>query len=165
MPNHLTKIFAIVVAFVCCSVFATDISTSSVVRKKPMQPLYVYLPENSTALLQKPADRVSWFASDQNNTSRFNITANQARSDAGSAAPFLYLGQEVRPSSSLALGFLPPKGSVNIPGPYQYASMDTDAKDCRTAEKPPRNAAETSDNGNKGLRLPIGWSVEMCLHF
>lgn len=173
MPNRFRKIFVVIAAclgyhiFFMPSTATADISATNTASTKSKQPLYVYLPERSPAFFQKPERVGSLFVNEQKNISSSHIGANQTRSDLSSSSPPFYLGQEVRPVSSLALGFLPAKGAVNVPSPYQYATMETDAKDCRIADKPPRTAAETADNGNsnKGIRLPIGWSVEMCLHF
>lgn len=171
MLNHFIKIFTILAIFSGAPVLAASVTTTpeisspSTVRGKAPRPLYIYLPESSAFTFQKSTDSVSGlFGSNQNNKS--SLTAAKSSRDTALAIPSLYLNQETRPANSVALGFLPSKAPMNTSGPYQYAAMDSETNGCRAAEKPPidNNPKENAES-NKPLKLPIGWSVEMCLHF
>ncbi len=170
MRNHFIKTFIIVAIFSCVPVLAATVTTTpeisapNVARSKAPRPLYIYLPESSAFTFQKSTNS-GLFTSNQNNKS--SLTAAKPARDTAPAIPFLYLNQETRQANSVALGFLPPKAPVNTSSPYQYATMDSETNGCRAAERPPsdNNPKENLENGNKPLRLPIGWSVEMCLHF
>ena len=170
MLNHFIRIFTIAAIFSCAPVLAASVTTTpemaapNAARGKAPRPLYIYLPESSALTFQKSTNS-GLFANNQNNKS--SLTSAKSARDTAPAIPFLYLNQETRPANSVALGFLPPKAPVNTSGPYQYAAMDSETNGCRAAERPPsdNNPKENSESGNKPLRLPIGWSVEMCLHF
>lgn len=170
MLNHFIKIFTVAAIFSCAPALAASVTTTpeldatNATRGKASRPLYIYLPESSAPTFQKSTNS-GLFANSQNNKS--SLTAAKSARDTAPTILFLYLNPETRPANSVALGFLPPKAPVNTSGPYQYAAMDSTSNGCRAVERPPsdNNPKENSENNNKPLRLPIGWSVEMCLHF
>ena len=172
MPLYLTKtlflIFTISTVLTCGAAFtvaatektvASENNTRSAVPAKPSRPFYTFLADTAVRASQKPFLQYPGEQSSNNKE-----TADSAASPTGTLFP----AQETRPMRSLMIGWQPAKNDTTTtgryqPGSYQYASTGTEAE-CRTVDKA-SNAEEIPDDGNKGLRLPAGWLLGMCLHY
>lgn len=175
MPYFLTKtfvlIFAVGAALTCGIPFAAMATEGDVAPKyntrspapaKPSRPINIFLPNATTRASQTPFSR---YQSKQTSNA---ANSKETENSASPPAPALFLSEETRPTTSLMIGWLPAKEDMKTtglyqPGPHQYASTKTEA-DCRTVDRT-SNAVETPDGGSKGLHLPAGWLLGMCLHY
>ena len=184
MPRYFTKkliaTFAVGAALTCHIASAATITEGtmapedniqSAVPAKPSRPYYLFLPDAAIRTLQESTERdPAWFSRYQSKQTSNFINNKETEDNASLPAPLLLLSQEVRPTTSLIIGWIPAKGGTTTPGPYQpgpyrYASTKTEAGGCRTADRTANNAIETPDSGSKGLHLPAGWLLGMCLHY
>jgi hypothetical protein len=176
MPRYLTKtfvlIFAVGAALTCGIAFAATVTGETVAPEANTQrtapagssrPIFMFLPDAAIRASQKPFSR---YQSEQTSDV---VNHKETNNSASSLTPALFLNQETRPTTSLMIGWLPAKEGTNTaglyqPGQYQYASTPTEAG-CRTVDRATNNAVETPDGGGKGLHLPVGWLLGMCLHY
>lgn len=184
MPRYLTKTlvisFAVGAALTCQIAFAATVTegtmapqdnTQSAVPAKPSRPYYLFLPDAAIRNFQKSTERnPAWFSRYQSKQTSNFVNNKETENSASLPTPSLFLSQEARPTTSLIIGWLPAKGGTNTPGPYQtgpyqYTSRETEAGGCRTVDRTASNAVETPDSGSKGLHLPAGWLLGMCLHY
>lgn len=172
MSPPLVKTFALVAigaTLLCDGAFAAmaaegtaarESNTRSVASAKPSRPLYIFLPDPITPSSQKPL-------SPYQNEQPFNTINNKETENTASERP-LFLGQESRPTTSLMIGWVPPKETYTTgpyqPGAYQYTWTKSD-EDCRTVDRTASGAMESYDGGGKGLHLPAGWLLGMCLRY
>ncbi len=176
MPHYLTKTFvrilAIGAALTCGIAFAATATGETVAPKDNTQstapagssrPIIMFLPDAARHTSRMP---FSWYLNKQ----KTNVVNNQEKENRASpSTPALFPGQETRPATSLMIGWLPPKEGTSTtglyqPGPYQYATTAAEAG-CQTMDRTASNTEVTPDGGRKGLRLPAGWILGMCLHY
>lgn len=175
MPHYLTNTFVrifIVGALTCSIAFAATASAETVAPKdrsknttpeKSSPPIDLFLPDATIPTSQMP---FSWFLKKQ----QANVVSNQENENrALSSTPALFPGQEAHSTTSLMIGWLPPKEGTSTtglyqPGPYQYATTGTE-EGCQTMDRTARNTEATTDVGRKGLHLPAGWLLGMCLRY
>ena len=176
MSHYLTKtfvrIFTVGAALTCGIAFAATVTAETVTPKdspqsttsaKSSSPIDLFLPNAAIRDSQMP---FSWYLKKQN----ANAVNNQEKeSRASPSTPALFPGQETHPTTSLMIGWLPPKEGTSTtglyqPGPYQYATTGTEGV-CQTMDRTASNTEATTDGGRKGLHLPAGWLLGMCLHY
>lgn len=184
MPSYFTKTLVITctisAALTCHIAFAAtaaegtvapENNTQSAVLAKPSRPNYLFIPDVAIFAFQKSTEQgPAWFSRYQSKQTSNVVNNKEAENSASFPTPALFLSQEARPTTSLMIGWLPAKGSMNTPGPYQpypyqYASKETEAGGCQTANRAASNAVEPPDGGSKGLHLPAGWLLRMCVHY
>lgn len=184
MPRYFMKTLAISfatgAALASCIAFAAtataetmapEDNTHSGVHAKPSRPYYLFLPNVAIRTLKYSTERdPAWFSRNQSEQTSSFVNDKETEKNASLPVPSLFLSQETRPTASLMIGWLPAKGGANTPGPYhpdsyQYTSTGTKAGDCRAVDRTASTAVETPDSGNKGLHLPAGWLLGMCLHY
>ena len=184
MPTYFTKTLVITcavgAALTCHIAFAATAAEGTVALKnntqsaapaKPSRPSYLFIPDAAIPAFQKSTERGPiWFSRYQSKQTSNVVNNKEAENSASFLKPALFLSQEARPTTSLMIGWLPAKGDTNTPGPYQpdpyqYASKKTEADGCQTVNRTANNAGETPDGGSKGLHLPAGWLLGMCLHY
>lgn len=176
MTHNLTKTFVLIFAvgapLMCGMAFAATATAvtlaphgnaQSTAPAKSSRPIFMFLPDAANRTPQMP---FSWYQGKQ--------TANvanikKAGNGASPAAPALLPGQETRATTSLIIGWLPAKEDKNTtslyqPGPYQYVSTAPEAG-CQATDRTAGNSGEAPDGVRKGLHLPAGWLLGMCLHY
>ncbi len=172
--------YAVGVAFTCHAAFAATVTaetmapennTQSAVPAKPPRLYNLFLPDTAINTFQKSTKQDTvWFSQYQSKQTANLVNNKEPENSASLPAPSFSLSQETRPKKSLIIGWMPAKGNTNTPGPYQpgpyqYASIKTDADSCRTMDKTDSNGVDAPDSGGKGLHLPAGWLLGMCLHY
>ena len=184
MPLYFTKTLvitcAVSAALTCHIAFAAraaegtvapENNTQSAALAKPSRPNYLFIPDVAIRAFQKSTEQdPAWFSRYQSKQTYNVVNKKEAENSASFPMPALFLSQEARPTTSLMIGWLPAKGSMNThgpyqPDPYQYASKETETGSCQTVNSTASNAMETPDSGSKGLHLPAGWLLRMCLHY
>lgn len=176
MPRYLAKtfviIFAVSAALTCDAAVAamatveaaaSEHNTRSLAVANPSHRIDTFLPDAAIRVAQTP------FAGYQGRQTSRVIDNQETVNSASPPTPALLLRPETRPTTSLMFGWLPPKDDMKTtglyqPGSYQYVSTETE-RGCGTADKAAGNAAETPEGGSKGLHLPSGWLLGMCLHY
>jgi len=176
MTHYLTKtficIFTVGAALTCSIAFAATATEETVAPKNSSQstapaksspPIDLFLPDAAIRDSQMP---FSWYLNKQ----KADVVNNQEKENrASSSTPALFPGQETHPTTSLMIGWLPPKEGTSTtglyqPGPYQYATTGSEGG-CQTMDRTASNTEATTDGGRKGLHLPAGWLLGMCLHY
>jgi hypothetical protein len=184
MPPYFTKTLVITcavgAALTCHIAFAAtaaegtvapEDNTQSAAPAKPSRPYYLFIPDATIRAFQKSTERVpAWFSRYQSKQTSNVVNNKETENSASFPTPALFLSQEARPTTSLMIGWLPAKAGMNTPGPYQpdpyqYTSTETEAGGCQTVNRTASNAVETPYGGSKGLHLPAGWLLGMCLHY
>ncbi len=184
MPSSFTKILVITcavgAALTCRIAFAATAAGETVAPEnhaqsatpaKSSRPYYFFISDAAIPAFQKSMEQVpAWFPRYQ--SKQTSNVANNKETETSASFPIsaLFLSQETRPTTSLMIGWLPAKGSMKTPGsyqpdPYQYASTETEAGGCQALNRTTGNAVETPYSGSKGLHLPAGWLLGMCLHY
>jgi hypothetical protein len=176
MPHYLTKIFVLIFAIgaaLTCGIASAATVTEGTVAPgdnargtavtKPSRQFYIFLPDVALRASQKP------FSQYQSEQTSDVVNHKETKNGASSPTPALFLGQETRPTTSLMIGWLPVNEGTNTtglyqPGKYQYVLPPTEAG-CRAVDRTANDAVETPDAGSKGLHLPAGWLLGMCLHY
>jgi hypothetical protein len=172
LPKTFVRIFTVGAALTCSIAFAATVTAETVAPKNNSQstalaksspPIDLFLPDAAIRASQMP---FSWFLNKQ----QANVVSNQEKENkASSSTPALFPGQGTHPTTSLMIGWLPPKEGTSTtglfqPGPYQYATTGTEGG-CQTMDRTASNTEATTDVGRKGLHLPAGWILGMCLHY
>ena len=142
---------------------APEYNTRNTAPAKPPRQIYMFLPDTTIHTSQNP--------SSQYQSKQISNVVNSKGVENGALppSPALFPSQATRPTTSLMIGWLPPKEDMNTtrlyqPAPRQYVSTTTET-DCRTVDTTTNNAVETPGGGSKGLHLPAGWLLGMCFHY
>jgi hypothetical protein len=116
-------------------------------------------------------DRTSQMPGSGNQGEQTTVVAKDSATKNGTApsTPALILDQNTHPTTSLIVGWLPAKEDTNasvqyIPEPYKFASTKTESG-CQPNERTANDSGQTTNSGRKGLHLPAGWLLGMCLHY
>lgn len=175
MPRYFAKIlvlgFAVGAALTCNVPFAAmategtvapEYNTRNTGPAKPSRQIYLFLPDATIRASQNPFSR---YQRKQPSVADSKETASSALPP----TPALFLNQETLPTTSLMIGWLPAKEDMSTTGLYQpglrqYVSTKPEAG-CRTVDRTVSNGVQTPDVGSKGLHLPAGWVVGMCLRY
>ena len=144
------------------TVAPTD-STHGTVAGISSRPMDMSLPDTFNRASQMPA--AGYSGKQTADTGKKNAGKNGATA----SAPALFPDRKTRPTTSLIIGWLPAKEDSNTsaqyqPEPYKFASTKTESG-CQPGEKAVLGSGETSNSGSRGLHLPAGWLLGMCLHY
>ena len=176
MTHYLIKTFALIfavgAALMCGMAFAATATgltpaprdnAQSAAPAEASRPILMFLSDAVIPTTQMP---FSWYQGKQTAD-----VANNKKPENGASpfTPALLPGQETRLTTSLMIGWLPAKDGKNTtglyqPGSYQYVSTETEAG-CQAMDRTAGNPGETPDGGRRGLHLPAGWLLGMCLHY